>query len=164
MFQRCYAETPIVLGSRERKEIEFVNQWIFVLLLLIYLPYTLLSPCCSLSSPLPLSLPSLPFFSLPYPPPPLALALIFPSLSNASILSCKSAESLRANGCFKILASCNLSITRFRPACHATRGGYKETSVFRWPFWIFHKASECQLNTQHPFDPSAPTSQQGSRR
>lgn len=40
---------------------------------------------------------------------------------------------------FKILASCNLSITRFRPAWLPTTGGHKETFIFCWPFWIFYK-------------------------
>lgn len=113
--------------------------------------------------PLPVSLPS-PFLPLSSSSPSLALALIFPP-SNRSILSCKSLHSPEGHWMFKILASCNLSITRFRPACYGTRGGHEETSIFRWPFWIFHKTSECQLNTRRPFDPPLPKkSQRGSPR
>lgn len=100
VFHKSFAEMLILFsGRQEREEIEFVYQWILVFLLLIYLAFPVL-PLTYLSHTAPfLYFPSPPL----HPPPPLllfsslspqlALALIFPSLSNWSILSCMSPES-----------------------------------------------------------------------
>lgn len=127
-------------GRQEREEIEFVYQWIHVFLLLIYLPFPVL-PLAYLSH-------TAPFLYFPTPPSTssssplfllsLLLLLFFPRYPT-DLYWAVCLRSPLGQWMFKILASCNLSITRFRPAWLPTTGGHKETFIFCWPFWIFYK-------------------------
>lgn len=56
-------------------------------------------------------------------PSQLALALIFPSLSSRSILSCKSLKSPRANGCLKFLPVVTSLSLAFVPSATPPEGG-----------------------------------------
>lgn len=166
VFHKSFSEMLILFSGRQkREEIEFVYQWILVFLLLIYLPFPVL-PLAYLSH-------TAPFLYFPSPPSTtsssplfllsLLLLLFFPHYPT-DLYWAVCLRSPLGQWMFKILASCNLSIIRFRPAWLPTTGGHKETFIFCWPFWIFYKTSDCQLNTPRPFDPPAPKSQHGSSR